>query len=155
MCIRDRVNRPGFGSAPDAGTAAAVAAAHQVTKFGFDFGSGGAVVGFPAGILLLTTGIGETVPITADTDPAATLGVGALWTQRTLDTGVLERCDPVTVGAPSNGDSHRVGTGHGAGVEIDVETVFGEHAPAATGGWVLHPESMSASASVSRNSPVP
>src|SRR5665811_473960 len=123
MCIRDS-----FGSAPHPGTAAAVAAAHQMSDLAFDFGSGGAVVGSPFGVVLETTGIGETVPITPDTDPASAFGVGALWTQRTLDTGVGEGGSPVPVGAPSNGDSHTVGTGHGAGVEIDVETVFGEQA---------------------------
>src|SRR5665811_2614231 len=84
MCIRDS-----FGSAPHPGTAAAVAAAHQMSDLAFDFGSGGPVVGSPFGVVLETTGIGETVLVTPDTDPASAFGGGALWTQRTLDTGVL------------------------------------------------------------------
>ena len=49
-----------------------------------------AAVEEPVGVVLETTGIGETVLVTPDTDPASAFGVGALWTQRTLDTGVGE-----------------------------------------------------------------
>jgi len=140
-----------FGSAPHAGFPSAVATTHQVGDFAFDFGTGGPVVGSPFGILLETTGISETVFVTPDTDPATAFGGGALWTQQTADTGVGEGGSPVPVGAPSDGDGHIVGAGDSAGVEIDIETVFGEQGP----GWVLHPESMPPLARVSRNSPVP
>ena len=67
-----------FGLASYPGSPPAVAAAHQVADFAFDFGSGGPVVGFPAGILLLTPSSGETVFVTADTNAASVFGVGAL-----------------------------------------------------------------------------
>lgn len=38
-----------FDPAADLCVAAAVAAAHQVAEFAFDFGSGGSVVGLPVG----------------------------------------------------------------------------------------------------------
>lgn len=59
-----------------AGASAAVAAAHEVGDFAFDFGSGGPVVGLPGGILL--AGGGEVGFVVADGDAAAGLGVGAL-----------------------------------------------------------------------------
>jgi hypothetical protein len=67
-----------FGSAPDSGMAPAMPAAHQVTDFAFDFGTGGPIVGSPGGVLLLTTGISKTVLVTSDTDPTSACGCGAL-----------------------------------------------------------------------------
>jgi hypothetical protein len=43
-----------------------VAAAHQVREFAFDFGSGGAVVGFPGMVLLAGAGGGEAGFVVAD-----------------------------------------------------------------------------------------
>ena len=67
-----------FGSAPNAGSPSAVVVAHQVTDFAFDLGTGRPVVGSPCGILLKAAGVGETVLVTSDTDPASALGCGAL-----------------------------------------------------------------------------
>lgn len=106
----------------------AVAASHQVGDLAFDFGTGRPVVGSPVGIVLLLSGIGETLLVTPDTGSATSLGGGALRTQRTAVTGVGERGSSITVGAPSDGDSHTVGTGDSASVEIDDEAVFGEQA---------------------------
>src|SRR3954470_832943 len=68
--------------AAHAGASAAVAAAHEVGDFTFDFGSGGAVVGLPGGIGLAGAGRGEVCFVVADGDLAAGLGVGALRAQR-------------------------------------------------------------------------
>ena len=67
-----------FGSAPDPGSPPAVAAAHQMAEFAFDFGSSSAVVGDPDGVVSLASCSGETVFIAADRDATPTCGFGAL-----------------------------------------------------------------------------
>jgi hypothetical protein len=113
-----------FGSPSDAGSSAAVSSAHQVTEFPFDFGSGRPIIRDPVGVVLLTPSIDETVFVTPDTDTPTSLGIGAFRTQHTPGAGIGERGEPVAVAAPSDGDGHIVGAGHGVGVEIDDETVF-------------------------------
>ena len=69
-----------FGSATDPGTAAAVSSAHEMSELAFDFGAGRPVVGFPVGIALEESGVGEPMFVTPDTDTPAALGAGAFAT---------------------------------------------------------------------------
>lgn len=62
-----------FGLAPHPGSAPAVAATHQMTDFAFDFGTGRPVVGSPVGIVLLLSGISETMLVASNTDPVGVL----------------------------------------------------------------------------------
>ena len=67
-----------FGPAADSCVAAAMAAAHEVAEFAFDFGSGGLVVGLPVWVGLALPGAGQDVFVGVDVDGASVGGGGAL-----------------------------------------------------------------------------
>ena len=83
--------RGNLGPAAHTGTAAAVAAAHEMAKFSFDLGTGGAVVGQPGGLGLAGPGGGKQGLMRADGDGATALGAGALAGQRTDNASRAER----------------------------------------------------------------
>ena len=60
--------------AAHAGSSAAVSASGQVGDFAFDFGSSGAVVGLPGGVVLGVTTCGQTFLVVTDGDPEGNLG---------------------------------------------------------------------------------
>ena len=66
-----------FRGSSDAGLSSAVAAAHHVAEFAFDFGAGGPVVVLPWLVLLAFAGRGESGLVDADTDGAPVRGLGA------------------------------------------------------------------------------
>ena len=66
-------------AAVHAGAAAAVAAAHEVGEFAFDFGAGGPVVGLPDGVALADAGFGEVGFPAADGDLPSGFRGGALF----------------------------------------------------------------------------
>jgi hypothetical protein len=77
-------------AAAHAGAAAAVASAHEVGEFAFDFGAGGAVVGLPDRILLPGSGVGEVGFPVADGDLPAGFRGGALLAQGAAGAGSAE-----------------------------------------------------------------
>src|SRR5665811_1127777 len=117
-----------FGSSPDPGFTAPVGAAHHMAEFAFDFGSGGPIVGDPAGILGLVAGLGETLFVAADPDAAAVFGVGAFGSESTAGAVVGEEGAPVAVGTATDADRDAGRAGDGVSLEVDTEPVLGEPA---------------------------
>ena len=126
---------------------AAVAAAHEVTEFGFDFGAGRSIVVDPVRILVLGASIGEALFVDPDADGAPTFGVGALSAQRAGDAVLGEVSGPVAVAAAADGDGHIVGqVTVSASRSMAKRSLVNRPPGRGAGGWVLQRESMSAPA---------
>lgn len=99
-----------------AGAPAAVSSAHQVRELAFGFGTHGAAVGSPAGVLLA----GEGRLVAADAHAAPAGGAGA-------EVSQLAAC----ARPPGAGRVRAVPVGAGdcAAGQVDVEAVLGEAAP--------------------------
>jgi hypothetical protein len=115
-----------LGAAAHSGASSAVAVAHEVAEFAFDFRAGGAVVVAPVRVLLSLTVPGERGFVDTDPDGASSGGLGAFVAQRTVGACVGEVGNPVAVNTATDRHRHRVGAGDGVGIEIDGETGFAE-----------------------------
>jgi hypothetical protein len=113
-------------TAAEACVAVAVAAAHEVGEFAFDFGSGGLVVGLPVGVGLALPGAGQDVFVGVDVDGAPGGGGGALGTQRAVGARRPEGGDPAAVAVSADRCGHAPWEGDGVGAEIDTEAAFAE-----------------------------
>ena len=96
-----------LGGAAHSGAPSAVAAAHQMAEFAFDFGAGGAVVVAPGRVLLSLTVASKRGFVNPDSDLAPGGGLGAFAAQRTGGAGVTEVGDPVTVDTAADWASPR------------------------------------------------
>jgi hypothetical protein len=109
-------------------SASAVAAAHEVAEFAFDFGPGGSVVALPAWIGLTGPGAGQDIFVGADADGAPSGGGGALGGQWASGARRGEGGDPTAVAVPADRRGHPARAGDSIGAEVDTEAALAEQA---------------------------